>query len=57
MAEETTQDHNRYTCAEYREEMMLAGLQRSLNTPGLDQEEKCRLQAQIEELERRMGLL
>ncbi|WP_205749287.1 hypothetical protein [Desulfopila sp. IMCC35008] len=47
---------NRYTCAEYREEMILAGLQRALNRKDLSPEERKELEQQIAELEKKMGL-
>lgn len=47
---------NRYTCAEYREEMMLAGLQRTLHKTDLTSEERKKLEQQIAELEKKMGL-
>ncbi|WP_200802413.1 hypothetical protein [Desulfopila aestuarii] len=46
----------RYTCNEYREEMILAGLQRSLQRPGLSVEEKERIKQEIQSLEKAMGL-
>lgn len=47
---------NKYTCAEYREEMMLAGLQRALHNKDLTPEERKELEQQIAELEKKMGL-
>ncbi len=46
----------RYTCADYREEMTLLGLQRRLNQPGLEEAEKNELKETIRRLKRRMGL-
>jgi len=56
----TTQPANtsksRYTCNEYREEMILAGLQRSLQRSGLSIEERKRIEQEIRTLEKAMGL-
>ena len=46
----------RYTCNEYREEMILAALQRRLATQDLSPEEKKQLTTEIEKLEAAMGL-
>lgn len=45
-----------YTCNEYREEMILLGLQRRLAAPDLSQEEKQEILRQIAEVEKQMGL-
>lgn len=45
-----------YTCKEYREEMILASLQRRLQREALSKEERDKVLQEIEELERRMGL-
>lgn len=47
---------SKYTCNEYREEMILAGLQRSLQNPDLTAEERMRIQNEITALEEAMGL-
>lgn len=47
---------SRYTCNEYREEMILAGLQRSLQNPDLTAKERERIKQEIAELEKAMGL-
>lgn len=47
---------HRYTCQEYREEMILAALQRNLQRPELSAEERERLQQEIDRLEKAMGL-
>jgi lipoprotein NlpI len=47
---------SKYTCNEYREEMILAGLQRSLQNPDLSSEERARIQKEITALEEAMGL-
>ena len=49
-------DRTQYTCNDYRDEMILAGLQKRLNQPDLSEEERCRLLCEIEELEQKMGL-
>ena len=45
-----------YTCKEYREEMILAALQRSLQRQDLTPAERERIQKEIHELEIRMGM-
>lgn len=45
-----------YTCTEYRQEMILLGLQRRLNDPNLDPEDKKALEAQIRKIEKEMDM-
>ena len=45
-----------YTCNDYREEMILLGLQRQLAKPGLTPEERERLLKEIARVEKQMGL-
>ena len=45
-----------YTCNDYRQEMMLAGLRKQLNDPKLTESERRRLEEQIHRLEKEMGL-
>jgi hypothetical protein len=45
-----------YTCADYREEMMLLGLKKRLEADSLSEEEKASIQDRIAEIERSMGL-
>ena len=45
-----------YTCADYREEMMLLGLKKRLETESLSEEEKIAIQNQITVIEMSMGL-
>lgn len=45
-----------YTCNDYREEMILLGLQRQLAKPGLPPEERERLLKEIARVEKQMGL-
>ncbi len=47
---------NTYTCNEYREEMILAGLQKRLQHGDLSENERLILLAEIEKLEEKMGL-
>lgn len=47
---------NNYTCNEYREEMILAALQRRLQQTDLSEEERAKLLREIAELEERMGM-
>ena len=46
----------RYTCNDYRREMMLAGLRRQLNDPCLDDKARKALESEIRKLEKEMGL-
>lgn len=45
-----------YTCNDYREEMILLGLQRRLNQGNLTETEKKELLREIEAIEKQMGL-
>jgi hypothetical protein len=45
-----------YTCTEYRQEMILLGLKRQLADPGLDADEKKRLEEQIRKIEKEMDM-
>lgn len=49
-------DKLRYTCTEYREEMILLGLQKQLARPGLSLEEKKAILGEIARVEKEMGL-
>jgi len=49
-------DKTKYTCYEYREEMILLGLRKRLNSENLNEEEKEALLKEIEELEEKMGM-
>jgi len=46
-----------YTCNEYREEMLLLGLQRRLHADDISEEERKRLQERIRDLETSMGMI
>lgn len=46
----------KYTCTEYRQEMMLLGLQRQLTDPALTPAQREALVKKIQELERQMGM-
>ena len=46
----------RYTCNEYREEMRLLALKRQLEKPELAPAERAALEAEMRELEARMGM-
>ena len=54
MAEDDSK--GRYTCNDYREEMILVQLRRQLQREGLSEEERLRLRREIEQLEQKMGL-
>jgi hypothetical protein len=45
-----------YTCNDYREEMILVGLRKRLNRPGITKEEKEELLEEIKKIEQQMGL-
>jgi len=45
-----------YTCNEYREEMILLGLQKRLSSKGLTRKEKESLLKEIAQVEKRMGI-
>jgi hypothetical protein len=45
-----------YTCAEYRQEMMLLSLRRQLEDPGLPEAEKNGILKNVRELEQQMGM-
>jgi len=49
-------EKSRYTCDEYREEMILISLKNRLTRPGLSDEEKQVLKVEIRKLESEMGL-
>ena len=46
----------KYTCADYRKEMILLGLRRRLNDRELTAEERDRLMSEIQRLESEMGM-
>jgi hypothetical protein len=48
--------HGKYTCTQYRQEMMLLGLKRRQEDPGLPEAEKIRLAEEIRQLERLMEM-
>ncbi len=50
------QDDARYTCREYRQEMVLLGLRRSLERQDLSEEEKQALRTRLQELEAEMDM-
>ena len=45
-----------YTCNEYREEMLLLGLQRRLHAEDISEEERQRLKERVKDLEVAMGM-
>lgn len=47
---------SKYTCNEYREEMILLGLQKQLARPNLTEAEKKNLLKEISRVEKQMGL-
>lgn len=47
----------KYTCNEYRAEMILLGLQKKLNQKNLTKEEKRRIKKEIKNLESAMGMV
>ena len=48
--------NNKYTCNEYREEMILLGLQKKLASPDLTKEEKEKLENEIETITKLMDM-
>lgn len=46
----------KYTCTDYREEMILLGLQKRLNQGNLTEEEKKEILREIEVIEKQMGM-
>ena len=46
----------KYTCAEYRQEMILLGLKRRLEAPGLPDAERKTIAEKIRRLEQQMGM-
>ncbi len=46
----------KYTCTEYRQEMILLGLKRKLEDPGLPEAERICIAEKIRELEQLMGM-
>ncbi|MBF0211329.1 MAG: hypothetical protein HQK68_10640 [Desulfamplus sp.] len=53
---EITKNRSKYTCSDYREEMILASLRQQLANPDLSQEAKESLIKEIEKIEKEMGL-
>ena len=48
--------NNKYTCSEYREEMLLLGLQKRLHAEDISEEERTCLKERIKDLEASMGM-
>ncbi len=46
----------KYTCTEYRQEMILLGLKRQLEAPELTEAQQVRIAEKIRELEQQMGM-
>ena len=46
----------KYTCTEYRQEMILLGLKRQLENPMLPEAQRVDVAEKIRELERQMGM-
>ena len=47
---------NRYTCAEYREERRLLGLQKRLTQDGLTDSEKTAIREEVQRIEALLGM-
>jgi hypothetical protein len=47
---------DKYTCTEYRQEMILLGLMRQLEAPGLPEAQRIHIAEKINELKRQMGM-
>lgn len=56
MSMEKERKKHLYTCNEYREEMILAALQKRLQQSSLSKTEREKLVQDIEELEKKIGL-
>lgn len=54
---EKKENTSKYTCKEYREEMILIGLRKMLEKKDLSPEQREEIEKKIEELEDKMGLL
>lgn len=52
----TEQKKRAYTCIDYREEMILAGLRKRLQDHDLKEEERIQLIQEIKQLEKKLGL-
>ena len=48
--------NNKYTCNEYRQEMILLGLQRQLTDKNLSKEERQKILEEIRKIEEEMGM-
>jgi len=46
----------KYTCTEYRQEMILLGLKRQLENSGLPESERMRIAEKVRQLEQQMGM-
>ncbi|WP_300457998.1 hypothetical protein [Desulfobacula sp.] len=53
---EKSKSSGKYTCNEYREEMILLGLQKRLAAPNVTPEEKKELLREIARVEQQMGI-
>lgn len=51
-----SENQNRYTCNEYRAEMILLSLQQRLNRPGIADDEKQQLEEEIARVKAEMGM-
>jgi hypothetical protein len=49
-------NRGRYTCSDYRQEMILLSLQRQLADPNLSAAEKGRIFIEVSQLQRQMGM-
>ena len=56
MSQTKKSETSQYTCNDYREEMILLGLQRRLKNPDLTDEEKKAIQAEIKKIEKLMDM-
>ena len=50
------QPNVKYTCTEYRQEMILLGLKRQLENPGLTESERMRIAEKVRQLEQQIGM-
>jgi hypothetical protein len=56
MADEMNSKKRKYTCSDYREEMILLGLKRRLNEEDLGADERREIAKEIEDIEKKMGI-
>lgn len=56
MSDDKAQKSSKYTCKDYRMEMSLLGMRRQICNPDLSDSDKEKLQNEIDQLEKELGL-